>query len=245
MALYYWMSPTRPAIRTGDAATAPANLTYSRKTVQSPGVILSIPAGGLHTLRLSYFRTRGTGNTTAGENSALFAVGMSPGDYVSLGYTLENAKVSFDFLSWPFPLKNSQRFRIKTLWEVQYTAVTTTLDVPFKVITDAEGNQLTDDSGNPVYKDGKGKSWFVYPTLGMGIEHSLTHNLRWEAKASGFAFPGRAAIWDADVMLAFRKGPIEVMAGAKGFHYKTSPKQEYFVKSTLSGGFVGLRWYLK
>lgn len=239
VALFYWLSPSRPAMQTGKAAIegTSANLRYPRENVYSPGAILSLPAGGLHTVRISYFRTRGQGNTTAGESLAIFGVGYASGDYLSVGYTLENAKVSLDFLSWPFPVRSGQRFRVKTLWELQYTSIRTRLDAPL--------NPIADENGDPIFNDGQGKSWFVYPTLGMGVEHLVTRNFRWEAKASGFGLPQRAAIWDADAILAYRAGQFEVMVGAKAFHFKTSPKQELFIKSTLAGGYVGFRWYPK
>lgn len=245
LALYYWLTPNRPVMRTGAAAAEgiTSNLTFPRENVYAPGAVLSLPAGGDHTLRVSYFRTRGQGNTTAGENGAVFGVGIASGDYLNLGYTLENAKISLDYLSWPFPVRSSQRFRVKTFWELQYTAITTRLDVPFKITTDENGNPLTDDDGNVIFKDGQGKNWFVYPSLGMGIEHLVTRNFRWEAKASGFGLPGRSTIWDADAGFAYRSGNFEVMVGAKAFHFKTSPKQELFLRSTLAGGYVGFRWY--
>ncbi len=237
VALFYWYTPSRPAMRTGKAAidNASANLTFPRKDIYAPGVMLSLPAGGLHTLRASYFRTRGQGNTNAGENLAIFGVGYAPGDYLSVGYTLENAKLSLDFLSWPFPVHASQRFRIKTLWELQYTSISTRLDAPLK--------PTKDENGDPIFNDGRGKNWFIYPTLGMGVQHLVTKHFRWEAQGSGFGLPGRAAIWDADAHLAYRQGKVEVMVGAKAFHFKTSPKQELYLRNTMSGAYVGLRWY--
>jgi hypothetical protein len=237
VALFYWLTPSRPAMRTGKAAieNSSANLTFPREQIYAPGAMVSLPAGGLHTLRVSYFRTRGQGNTNAGENLAIFGVGYAANDYLSIGYTLENAKLSLDYLSWPFPVRGSQRFRVKTLWEVQYTSISTRLDAPLKPIQD--------ENGDPIFNDGQGKSWFIYPTLGMGVQHLVTKGFRWEAKGSGFGLPGRAAIWDADAHLAYRHGKFEVMVGAKAFHFKTSPKQELYLRNTLSGGYVGLRWY--
>jgi hypothetical protein len=31
--------------------------------------------------------------------------------------------------------------------------------------------------------------------------------------------------------------------GEKAFHFKTSPKDDNYLKATLSGAYVGLRWY--
>jgi hypothetical protein len=67
--------------------------------------------------------------------------------------------------------------------------------------------------------------------------------VRWEGRASGFAWPHHATIWDADTFLAFKGGQFEVLVGGKAFHFKTSPQGSEYVFGTFAGGYVGLRWY--
>jgi len=235
--LLYWFSPdSRPKLRTGEQHTQedPAYLDFPGKAKPAPGVMLSLPAKGLNSLRISYFQTRGQGNTVADRNLALFAVGYVPGDYLSAAYKIQSAKVSFEYHSWPFPVKDS-KFRVKTLWEFQYVNVKAEVDAPLKPYEDEEGNAIT--------TFGEGTRWFLLPSVGLGAQYLASKHFRIEAKGSGFALPRRAAVWDAEAMGAYRFGQWEIQFGYRGFHFKTSPKQEDFIRGTLSGGFVGLRWY--
>src|SRR5437868_1359003 len=112
---------------------------------------------------------------------------FNPGDQLSNSFTLQNAKISLDYLSWPFPL-NNRRFRFKTLWEVQYTTIRTSVDAPFA--------PFEDSSGNAIQTSGTGSKWFIWPSLGAGVEIMATKHFRFEAKGSGFGIPHHAAIWD-------------------------------------------------
>lgn len=237
--LQYWFNRENPVVRTGalHSTEYPSNLDYPGKPKFAPGATLSIGVGNHHTLRVSYFQVRGQGNLVANQNIDLFAVGFNPGDYLSAGYKLQNVKVSLDYLSWPFPLR-SARFRLKTLWEVQYTSIKSSVDAPLKPVEDSEGNAIT--------TFGENSRWFVYPTLGLGVEYLLSKNVRWEAKGSGFALGGeRPVVWDADTFLAYRSGQWEIQGGAKAFHFKTTGNKEEIFRGTLSGAYVGVRWYLK
>ncbi|MFB3829960.1 MAG: hypothetical protein ACE15B_24540 [Bryobacteraceae bacterium] len=234
--LFYWMGPNRTHVRTGALATGNSDLNLPRKSVQVPGVVLTLPAGTHHALRFSYFRANRTVNTNAPAELSIFGVGYRPGDYLAVGYKLENAKISLDYLSWPFPVAD-RKFRVKTLWEAQYVSVKSTFNAPL--------NPLEDEEGTAQAWDTKGTNWFLYPSLGMGAQYVANRNFRWEAKGSGFVWPGRPALWDAETFVAIRGGRIELNVGAKAFHFRTSTKQELFWRGTLMGGFVGLRWYPK
>jgi hypothetical protein len=236
LGLNYWLGGFKPVIRTGrtSAAAQPSDLDFPGNPKGANGATLSIPAGEHNSLRFSYFRVQGHGNMSAPADLDLFSTGYTQGDYLATSYTLQNAKVSLDFLSWPFPVGNS-KFRVKTLWEVQYTTIRSGFAAPLKV--SATGD-FTDTSS-------QGSESFVYPSLGMGIEHLTSKNFRWGAKASGFAIPHRPVLWDADTYAAYRRGQIEFTAGARAFHFKTSPQREQYLGGTLSGAYVGLRYYLK
>lgn len=237
IALQYWLTPAQPKLRNGDAVPqgGNANLDFARNNRQAvPGVTLSLPAGSNHTLRFSYFRTQGQGNTTSPGDLAIFDTVYEPGDYLSTGYTLQNAKISFDYLSWPFPV-NFRSIRIKTLWEMQFTTIRYTLNAPLK--------PTEDDKGNFINNVAEGSHTFVYPTFGLGVEKFLSRKWRVEAKASGFALPNRPAVLDADAFVAYCGGSYEFMVGARGFHFRTSPREEHFMRGTFTGAYVGLRWY--
>ena len=239
--LLYWYNPTNPAMFTGKGADENVDSTLSFKGTSkpSPGGELSFPIGKNNTLRLSYFRTQGGGTTRAvtppeGKGDVIWGANFSPGDLVSTSYTLQNAKISLDYLSWPFPLNNA-RFRVKTLWEVQYTAIRSSVNAPFA--------PAQDETGNAIQTSGTGSNWFLFPTLGMGVEYLATKHFRFEMKGSGFALPHRSAIWDAEGFFAYKSGSWEVDFGAKAFHFKTSPNRPEYVRATLPGGYIGIRWY--
>lgn len=239
VSLQYWLTPAQPKMRNGAASAGiegwNANLDFARKDWQpAPWMTLSLPAGNHHTLRLAYFRTQGQGNTTAPSDLAMFGTAYTAGDYLSTGYTLQNAKVSLDYLSWPFPV-NFRSIRIKTLWEVQLTTIRYVLDAPLKPTQDEDGNFLNNVA--------EGSHTFVYPSFGLGVEKFLSRRWRVEAKATGFALPDRPRVVDADAFVAFCGGSYEFMVGARGFHFRTSPREEQFIRGTLSGAYVGLRWY--
>lgn len=239
ISLFYWPSPIHPIMRSGKAATLgvpPGNLDFPGDSKPVPGAILSIPVKNGNTLRFSYFRTQGQGNTVAASDLSFFGVGYSKGDYLSAGYNLQNAKISLDFLSWPGPQQEST-WRLKTFWEVQYTTVRWSIDAPLKPTVDSAGNLLETST--------RGSNWFVYPSFGLGVEKPLSRHLRWEAKASGFAIPHFPVVGDAETFAAYRMGHVEVQIGARVFHFKTSPRREEYIRGTLPGAYVSLRLYSK
>jgi hypothetical protein len=237
--LFYWQPFDQPDLRGGAANVGPypGNLSYPGKPKRAPGAVISLPAGRNNTLRVSYFRIQGEGNTTAPANLTLFNTDFSPGDYLVTSYTLQNVKVSYDFLSYPYPA-NPARFRLKTLWEVQYTTIQNSIDAPLKPV-------LTDASGNPISNTATGTRWMIYPSLGLAIEKALTAHFRVEAKASGFAVPHHATIYDAEASAVFRTGRYEVAVGAKAFHFKTSTQNSQYLAATFPGVFVAFRYYPK
>ena len=236
IALYYWPSVTHPQVRTGHSAVEGTNsdLDYAHKNQGTPGAVLSFPGGGQNTVRLSYFQFRGSGDTTAGNDLVIFGNIYDKGDLISTKYRIQNAKVSYDFLSWPFPA-GDHKLRIKTLWEAQATWVRTNLNAPLKPTTDSDGN-LIDNTA-------QGTNWFLAPSIGMGLEYIASKHFRFEIQGSGFEIPHRWYVWGADALGAYRAGKFEIFFGGKGFGFRTSPKRDQFVRAKMAGGFIGIRWY--
>jgi hypothetical protein len=235
--LFYWLTETQPDLRGGaaDINTYPGSLNFPSTDKRTPGAVISLPAGLNNTLRISYFTARGSSNTVAGQTLTIFSTDFNPGDYLVTRFTVQNVKLSYDFLSFPYPA-DPNRFRFTTLWQVQYTSVNSSVDGPLKPI-------LTDASGNPIPNTGAGTKWFIYPTLGVGIEKAISGRLRFEAKASGFAVPHHAVIGDVEGSIVWKLKQFELVAGYKLFHFKTSPQADQYLFATLSGAYVGLRWY--
>ena len=235
--VFYWNSMGHPSMGTGHENTngEPSNLSSLGDAKRSPSIILSFPAGKHNSIRVSYFRTLGDGNIVSAQPQVIYGTSFLANDYLSNSYSLQNAKISLDYLSLPFPLKGS-KLRLKTLWEVQATWIHTTVDAPLRFgDTDAAGNLITTTA--------TGTNWFIYPTFGLGIDYLASKNFRFEARASGFLLPHLSTIWDVEATVNYRFGALELMAGEKAFHFKTAPKHVEFIEGTLSGVFVGLRWY--
>lgn len=237
--LQEWLAEGHPTMGTGHANTSGEtnDLNYGGKPRPIPGAMLTIPIGKQHhhSFHISYFRAQGVGNSVAPVNAYIFGTNYYAGDYLAVHYTMQNAKVSFDYLSWPFPVKDS-KFHLKTLYEINYTTVLTSVDAPYR-------HGTTDASGNPIITNGQGTDWFVYPSFGLGVDYLFSRKLRFEGRASGFIFPHRSTIWDSEASLNYRFGKVELQGGVKAFHFKTSPLGNEFVMATFPGVYVGLRWY--
>lgn len=230
--LSYWYSIKRPVMRNGKQGSTdfPSVLDFPGKSPGIPEVAIAVPAGRGNAIRLDVFRTQASGSLTAQRQIGFFGTDFSPGDFLTTRYTLQTAKLTWDYLSWPYPPQGSLRF--KTLWGVQYTSVKSTIDAPRKDAT------ATDTRGS-------GTNYFILPTLGVGIEKWFNDHVRFDLNASGFAIPKHAATADAVADIAVRRGPIEIAAGGRGFYFKTTPGKSEFVRGLLPGGFVSLRYYIK
>jgi hypothetical protein len=231
----YWLNRAQPRLFGGAAATAFGNLDYPGHANNSIGGELSFPAGRSNTLRLSYFRVQGNANTTLSQDATIFSEAYNAGDYLEAGYRLQNAKISWDYLSYSWH-KSPGALRLKTLWELQYTTISTTVYAPFKPVT-------TDTSGNTDQNIATGSKNIFLPTFGLELEQAIGRHFRWEAKASGFGIPHHSNMWDGEGLIAIRFGGVELIGGEKAYHFKSSAQSsEYFV-DTLSGPFVALRYY--
>jgi len=150
-------------------------------------------------------------------------------------YLIQEAKISWDYLSYTWH-EPAGAIRLKTLYEVQLVNAGVNAVAPFKAVT-------TDASGNINDNTAHGTSNLILPTLGFELEQKVGKCVRWEAKGSGFGLPHGGNIWDVQGLAAVRIKQFEVIAGEKAFHFKTSPKSAMYMVDTLSGAFVGLRYY--
>lgn len=221
---WYWLATATPRVREGSlsATKEPGDLDLPGKTKLAAGFVFSVPAGKQNTLRLSYFRAGGSGDTVAGTDLALFSVGYKAGDPLRTKFRLHNAKLSWDYLSYTF----ANGLRLKTFWETQVSSIETTIDAPLK-------------AGNIAI----GSKWVVLPTFGLGLGHAPARHFRWELKGTGFGIPGRSATWDVEGAAFLRLGSMELIGGHKAFFLRTSPREEAYFKHTLSGAYAGIRWY--
>jgi hypothetical protein len=198
---------------------------------------------GLHNaLRASYFTTRAAGDFTTNQDLTLWGSTYSSGGLISTNYRVQDLKISFDYLTWPYPVE-SRRFRLKTLWQVQYVNTKTTFDAPLLPLFDANGNPLVDSAGNPISYATSGSKWILTPTLGLGVAYYGSRHLRFEANAAGFTIPHHWTVWDGDATVNFRVGHLEIGVGGKVFHFKTSTSGDYYLRGTLAGPAVQIRFF--
>jgi hypothetical protein len=200
-----------------------------------PGGEIGIAAGKHNSLKISYMFAKAGGTTTAPSDLVIFSQAYSKGDQLATSYKMSNAKVSYEYLTWPYPVEN-RHFRLKTLWQVHYISFKSNYDAPILSATPDSTGALTS------YATTGSKSYFT-PTFGLGVTEYATRHLRLEANLSGFGVPHRFSIWDADASVAYRFGKVELRGGARGLHFHSSAKADYYVRGTLSGAFVGVRWY--
>ncbi len=235
IAIYYWLNQSDLKIRDGHARVTGASTSNLDMPQQHPltgSVIVNAPAGAkADTLHFQYSRAQGRGDTKAPSDLDIFSTFYTKGNFLSTKYVVQHGKVTWDIVSLPNPL-NDTSLRVKTLVEAQYLSVNHRIDAPIVAAADNTVQTLAQKS-----------TWFVYPALGMGLEKLITKNLRWELKGTGFAIPKHCTIWDAESLLAFRAGPVEIFGGGRVLHFKTSPKKEEYTRGLMDGVFVGLRWY--
>jgi hypothetical protein len=237
--LYGWETTGNPFMGTGhgNGNTVPSRIDTLGRSRPGAGAVVSLPISKNDTIRISYFRMKGDGDTVTPVALNVYGTAYDAGTYLASAYKLQNVKISLDYLSWPFPVKDS-RFHFKTLWEVQYTSIASVINAPYL-------NGTTSDTGTAVNAIASGSDWFIYPSLGVGFDYLASKNFYIEARASGFAFPHRSTIWDTEFSANYRIGKFALEAGGKVFHFKTSPERVEFLGGTFPGVYVGLRWYPK
>jgi hypothetical protein len=225
--LFYWGTGpgTNPSLISGKLSSGNETLRDLGKPHRTPGIEISFPITRTGSLHAEYFLTKGVGNQNAPDTIFLFGTQYTQGDYLASQYQIQNAKFYLDDLLFPhkFPVA---RFRLKSLWEVQFVKIKATFDAPaFPGETSSGSRQI------------------FLPTIGLAAEYAVSPHLLFRAAGSGFGLYHRADIWDAEAILAYRHGQWEISGGAKAFHFKSSPKTEEYVTATLAGPFVSLRWH--
>jgi hypothetical protein len=229
IALFNWQPNGGPSLIGGrDSTNADAQtLELPTRPSQANGLMLTLRAKGPTRLEFSYFDVRDNGNLVAGRALGLFGATIPQGDPLILDYRLRVAKITWNYLTYPVPATDA-KFRLKTLWEVQYVVIRPDISFP-----------LLDNLPTTAQRK------IIYPTFGLGAEYVASKHFRMEARFSGFGLPHKATIWDGEGSLVGRFGPIEIFGGAKAYHFKTSPNTDIYAEGTLWGPYGGLRWVFR
>jgi hypothetical protein len=137
-------------------------------------------------------------------------------------------KIVWNYLTFPSPPEES-KFRIKTMWGFQFASLNASVDAPFE-------NAAT-------FAPSFGKRSVFYPVFGIGGEYVPSKHFYIQAQASGFAFPHKAVLWDADASVVIRfYRHAEIFGGGKVTHFKSSPSADAYGEATIKGPDFGARW---
>jgi hypothetical protein len=217
-------------------------LTLQGKPKYAGTVEVGLAVGLHNTLKFIANDFRASGDYTTPIEVTAWNQTYSGGTYVSTTYHVESAKLSYEYLTWPFPV-GSRKIRLKTLWQMQFTQVSTTFDSPLDYF-DSNGNPVLDSNGQLVNLSGSGTKHIVSPEFGLGFSYYPSRHVRIEAEGSGFGFPHHYYVWDGDVSVNYRvMKHFEIRAGARGYGFKTSTDSDYFIKGNYLSAFAGVRWY--
>jgi hypothetical protein len=217
-------------------------ITLQGKPKEAGTVEIGVAVGLHNTLKFIANDFRASGDYTTPIEVTAWNQTYSGGTYVSTTYHAESAKISYEYLTWPYPV-GSRKVRLKTLWQVQFTQVSTVFDSPLDYY-DSNGNLILDSTGTPIVLSGAGTKHIISPEFGLGFSYYPSRHVRIEAEGSGFGFPHRYYVWDGDVSLNYRvMRHFEIRAGARGYGFKTSTNSDYYIKGNYLSAFVGVRWY--
>ena len=227
--VYYWKPDHgTPAFRGGEPNRNPSDrdLDYPRDlNPRSIGGTMTFPTGGFNRLEIGYFRVTADGTVRAPRDVSIEGANISADQLLAMRYQLTNMRVSWNYLTFPVPPLDS-RLRVKTFWEVQYTQIKPQISFP----DIANSSTLRPDQK------------IFYPGVGLGLEYVASQAFRVEARGSGMGFPGRSRYLDTEATAVARIGGVEVFGGAKLFHFRSSPKNEVYLKGTLWGPLFGVRY---
>jgi hypothetical protein len=238
-----WFANPRPNMEKGnDPYAYLGNIPLAGDSNYNNSVEGGVALGAHNVLRFAYFTSRGTGAELAPSEVGLYTQVYLQGDYLVTDYRIKSVKLSFDYLSWPYPVKTS-RFRLKTLWQFQYMQIRTGFDAPYIPITDSLGNPLLDSSGNPLSYATQGTERFYLPEVGLGVQEWINPHLRLEATGAGFIIPHHQNSWDYEGSANLRISHYEIRVGVRGYHFRTPGDREFWFKGTMNGPFIGIRLY--
>jgi len=224
---FYWLTKSAPLIRQGQANQAldPGDLGFPGRSKDALGFDITVPTPRENSVEFRVFQVKAQGNSILGESEAFFGTLYAVGDVLATNYYVDNLKLSWNYLTYPYP-SNHAKFRLKTLWEMQYTKIGSSFDAPGDV------------NAAPV----SGVKSLFFPTFGLGVEYHPIKRVRLEAKASAFAIPHHGDLYDAEASLVVTGLHFEISAGGRVFHFKTSPQADQFFTQTLWGPYLGIRF---
>jgi hypothetical protein len=241
-----WFPKAQPIFNKGNGAgsnyTDSSLITLQGSPKYAAGIEVGAAVGLHNTLKFNYTDFRASGDFTTPVDVIAFAQTYTAGTYVSTAYHVQSFNLSYEYLTWPYPV-GSRKFRLKTLWQVQYTQINSAFDAPLDYY-DSNGNLILDSAGNPINLSASKYEHILSPMLGLAPSYYPSRHFRIEAEATGFGLPHHYYIWNGDIALSYRVlNHFEIRAGERAFGFKTSTNADYFVRGRWAAVFFGIRWY--
>lgn len=199
-----------------------------------PQYEFSLPITRTGTLYAEFQRYHGWADQTLGGPTYVDSYNFVSGDTMHTTYHIITGRIYLDDLMFPhkFPVS---RLRFKSIWGIRYISVTQTVDSSTEDATQG----LSGASFN------LGTNYIMFPEFGIAPEYAITPHVLFRVDAAGFGFPHHADMYDAGASLSFRRKNLEILAGVKDLHFKTTPQKEEYVTGTFITPFIGIRWHLQ
>jgi hypothetical protein len=240
----YWSATPGTVVNRGTSPfDYPGYVKMPGKPKLNQSVDLGFAVGDHNALKVSYLRSSAHGSVHPGHAVNLWSVYYDPAYDLDTNYLMTGLKFSFEYLTWPYPVKDS-RFRLKTLWQMHYVSMRTGFDAPTAPLTDSDGNYLLNSQGDLLSYAAHGTTNVVLPAVGLGFQEYVTDKFRLEGGISGFAFPHRSNLWDAEASASIRLSAFDLRFGWRGYQARSSPKGVFWTEYKMRGPFVGITYHI-
>ncbi|MEO8594970.1 MAG: hypothetical protein ABI759_16745 [Candidatus Solibacter sp.] len=214
----------------------PSHLELPGRARGAFGAEFGVAAGLHNSLKFSYWQAKKSGEQIAQNDLTIFSQGYAKGDLLSTSAKLSDLKISYEFLTWPYPVE-ARHFRLKTLFQLHYINMKTVVDAPILSSTQDPS------TGALISYSTFSNQSILTPSFGLGVHQYASRHVHFEANVAGFGWPGHWYVGDADASVAYRTGKVELQVGVKGFIFRTSPKSDYYFRGSLGGVFAAVRWH--
>jgi hypothetical protein len=197
-----------------------------------PQFEFSIPVTRTGTLYADFQRYHGYADQTLNRASFIDSYSFLAADTIHSTYHIITARIYLDDLLYPhkFPVA---RLRFKSIFGLRYISVTQTVD------------SATEDAtaGVPGSSFQLGTNFILFPEFGAAMEYAITPHVLFRVDGAGFGFPHHSDLNESSATLSVRHRSLEILAGVKTLHFKTTPQKEEYETGTFITPFVGLRWH--
>ncbi len=223
----FWFSNSAPEVRNATRLGESGfdfseDLNSGRRNTRE--FLLGVPTGDGNRLVFSFFTTSYTGSGEIDQTFEFFGQTFDIDSELEAKFNVQSFRASWDYLSWPAGAKEKDRFRFKTLWELQYLRV--------------GGEVRTLDLETPL-RNSQSRSLFV-PTFGVGFDWRPRKNFECNTRLSGFGFLSSGRVWNAEALCALRVKGTHAVFGLRRFSARTSETSDQFFNIRTGGPTFGI-----